>query len=209
MATIPVQFTYLTGLRREIFSNVRLTGSWDENGRYSDQWTSAPMQQTIAEDGCPCFTATVQLDDSQIGWLFRWGVILDSPAGNNLSGIANEINDSNSTERYRSFNLQTSSGTQPQQQRYYLTDCRRLGAQKYYPSGQSNPAIRFAVWAPNAKTVEVVFGTQSSGYIADDGSGIDPALGPFPLFRQEDGIWQTDLVISPQLAGGVTKRFRR
>jgi len=68
MATIPVQFTYLTGLRREIFSNVRLTGSWDENGRYSDQWTSAPMQQTIAEDGCPCFTATVQLDDSQIGW---------------------------------------------------------------------------------------------------------------------------------------------
>jgi len=86
-----------------------------------------------------------------------------------------------------------------------LTDCRRLGAQKYYPSGQSNPAIRFAVWVPNAKTVEVVFGTQSSGYIADDGSGIDPTLEPFPLFRQEDGIWQTDLVISPQRRWGGDK----
>ena len=33
MATIPVKFTYLTGLKREIFRNARLTGSWDENGR--------------------------------------------------------------------------------------------------------------------------------------------------------------------------------
>ena len=65
MATITVQFTYLTGLKREIVYNPRLTGSWDANGRYSNQWSSVPMQQTIADDGCPCFTATVRLDDAQ------------------------------------------------------------------------------------------------------------------------------------------------
>jgi len=199
MATISVQFTYFTGLKREIFSNVRLNGSWNEDNRYSDQWISIPMQPKIGEDGCPCFTAMMQLDDSQIGWLFRWGVILDTPAGNNLWGIANEINNSSSRDRYRSFALQNPSNTQPQHEKYYLTHCRRLGAQKYYLPNQSDPAIQFAVWGPNAKTVEVVFGTQSSGYIADDGSGIDPVLGPFPMFRQEDGIWQTDVAISPQL----------
>lgn len=199
MATIPVQFTYFTGLKRNIFANARLTGSWDANGRYSNQWCIIPMQQFASEDGCLSFTATVELDDLQVSWLFRWGVILDAPAGNNLWGIANEINTSNSRDRYCSFALQNSSNTQPQHEKYYLTHCRRLGAQKYYLSYQSDPAIQFAVWAPNAKTVEVVFGTQSSGYIADDGSGIDPVLGSFPMFRQEDGIWQTDMAISPQL----------
>lgn len=199
MATIPVQFTYLIGLRRDIFRNARLTGSWDENGRYSNQWLSIPMQQTTAEDGCPCFTATVQLDDSQIGWLFRWGVILDGPAGNNLWGIPTEINDSNSTERYRSFNLRTPSGTRQGQERYYLTHCRRLGAQKYYNPGTAHPGIQFAVWAPNAQNVEVVFGGPS-GYIADDGSGMDSSLGPFQMFRQEGGIWQTDGATSSGLA---------
>ena len=188
----PIQFTYLTGLRRNIFRNVRLTGSWDENGRYSNQWATMPMQQTTSEDGCPCFTATVELDDSQIGWLFRWGVILDSPAGENLGGIATEINDSNSSDRYRSFTLQSPSGN-PQQERYYLTHCRLLGAQKYY-NGANQPAIQFAVWAPNAQNVEVVFA--GSGYIGDDGSGIDSSRGSFTLSRQEGGIWQTDGVNS-------------
>ncbi|HEY9783032.1 MAG TPA: alpha-amylase family glycosyl hydrolase [Leptolyngbyaceae cyanobacterium] len=189
----PIQFTYLTGLRRNIFRNVRLTGSWDENGRYSNQWATMPMQQTTSEDGCPCFTATVELDDSQIGWLFRWGVILDSPAGENLGGIATEINDSNSSDRYRSFYLQPANNNQLRQERYYLTHCRHLGAQKYY-NGANQPAIQFAVWAPNAQNVEVVFG--GSGYIGDDGSGIDSSRGSFTLSRQEGGIWQTDGVNS-------------
>ena len=39
MSKILVNFTYFTGIKREIFTNVRLTGSWDESGQYSDQWT--------------------------------------------------------------------------------------------------------------------------------------------------------------------------
>ena len=139
----------------------------------------------------------MELDDSQVGWLFRWGVSLDGPAGNNLWGMPTEINDRNSTERYRSFELRTRSG-KPQEQRYYLTNSRRLGAQKYY-TGTPQPGIRFTVWAPNAQNVEVVFGQQNNGYIADDGAGIDTSRPPLPMLRQEDGIWQTDLATSSAL----------
>ena len=169
-----VQFTYLTGLKRSIFQNVRLTGSWDENGRYSQTWINLPMQSIVAEDGCPAFTATVTLDDSQIDREFRWGVILDAPSANNIWGILTEENDSNSTQRDRRFVLQN-LGNQPQLETYYLTHCQRLGSQKYYLNGTTTPGVQFSVWAPNAQNVEVVFGN-SSGYIADDGSGIDNKL---------------------------------
>ena len=33
MATVSVQCRYLTGLKRQIFRNARLWGSWDEQGR--------------------------------------------------------------------------------------------------------------------------------------------------------------------------------
>ncbi|HEY9663970.1 MAG TPA: hypothetical protein V6C65_36430, partial [Allocoleopsis sp.] len=200
MDTIPVQFTYLTGLSRSIFHHVRLIGSWDQNGRYSDQWTSIPMHPAIAEDGCPCFIAIVQFDASQVDSHFHWGVILDAPAGREIWGIPTEVNDRHSTDRYRTFTLRTPNPNLLQQERYYLTDCRHLGAQKYYRPGQSQPALQFAVWAPHARSVEVVFGDDKSGYIADDGFGMDAQLGPFPMFRSEEGIWKTDIAISPELA---------
>lgn len=190
MAPIPVQFTYITGLSRNIFRNVRLTGSWDANNRYSNQWSSIPMQQITGADGCPCFTATVQLDDSQIGWLFRWGVILDNETDTNLWGIVTEIDDQNSTQRDHTFELRTPS-TQPQQETYYLTHCRRLGAQKYYPTNTNQPDIRFALWSPNAENVEVVF-CNGSGYIADNGYGIVSSPATLPMARQAGGIWQTN-----------------
>ncbi len=198
MAIIPVQFTYLTGLQGNIFSNARLTGSWDNNGQYSQEWSSVPMEQAIASDGCPCFRATIELDDTQIGQAFQWGVTLDSPGGNNLWGIPTEINDGESQERYRTFTLETPNLNQPQEVTYYLTHCRRLGSQKYYPPGQSTPDVQFSVWAPNAQKVEVAFGTWNSGYIADDGYGIDANLGPFEMSRSSDGVWQT--VPNPNLS---------
>jgi 1,4-alpha-glucan branching enzyme len=199
MSTIIVNFTYFTGLKRQIFHNVRLFGSWDESGKYSDKWTFIPMEEAIADDGCPCFKATLKLDASQIDRQFHWGVKLDSLEGEDIWGISTEINDLNTTECHRSFNLK-SENSQPQEEVYYLTHCRYLGAQKYYLPGQSLPGIQFAVWAPNAKTVEVVFGMPAIGYIADDGLGIDATMGEIPLFRQENGVWKTDITISPELA---------
>ena len=54
--------------------------------------------------------------------------------------------------------------------RYYLTHCRRLGANKLYTNGQP-PAIRFAVWAPNARNVELVRGEPVGGYIGTTVAG--------------------------------------
>ncbi|WP_416676362.1 hypothetical protein [Egbenema bharatensis] len=189
MTTIPVQFTYFTGLSQKIFDRVRLSGSWDQNGRYSEQWTTVPMQPFTAPDGCPGFTTTVQFDPSQMGYLFRWGIVLDSPQGKDLWGIPTEIKDRHSRDRFRSFTLQSPNHSGPQQERYYLTHCRWLGAQKSYLPGQATPAVQFAVWAPHARSVEVVLGNLQSGYIADDGCGMDAHLGPSQWFglRQESG----------------------
>ena len=52
---------------------------------------------------------------------------------------------------------------------------RRLGARGIYPDHSQAADLRFAVWAPNATTVDVVFGKPDNGYISDDGTGIDPA----------------------------------
>jgi 1,4-alpha-glucan branching enzyme len=213
MAKIPVEFVYLTGLKRDIFHNVRLTGSWDGNGRYDDRWSTIPLTPVIGEDGCPAFRGRVDFDASQAGWTFRWSVILDGPAGPDQWGIPTEVSDVNSTDQTRSFLLKgLSGGSSPQQERYYLIHSRRLGAQKHRKDGQEKDGIQFAIWAPNAQNVKVLFGSMwdledpnrtpadrslpvqriGGGYIADDGTGIHPTLGPFSMSRNSDGLWVTD-----------------
>ena len=83
---ISVQFVYAPGLKRAVFRNVRLTGSWDREGRYSDDWSTIPMEEYTGEDGCPCYRAAVGFDESQAGWTFHWGVIVDGPAGKGQVG---------------------------------------------------------------------------------------------------------------------------
>lgn len=67
--------------------------------------------------------------------------------------------------------------------------------------GTDRSALRFAVWAPNAQQVDVVFAKfdpargSASGYIADDGTGIDASIGQdgaVPLQRGSDDIWTSD-----------------
>src|SRR5438093_11407919 len=112
MAKITVRFRYLTGLKREMFRNARLAGSWDSLGRLSQVWSETPMTPGRAEDGCPGFTAKVELDASQIGKRFRWGVRLDGPSEPNVWGIPTEVKDANSAERYREFDLQPPGSNQ-------------------------------------------------------------------------------------------------
>ena len=89
-----------------------------------------------------------------------------------------------------------------QTERYYLTHCRRLGANKLFVRGRDAPAVRFAVWAPNARNVELVrsrlAGENNSegGYIWDDGRGVSAVI---PMHRDQDGVWSTDLADSPDL----------
>lgn len=206
MTTLAVPFAYYTGLKRHIFGNARLVGNWDASGRRSAQWTSQNMTETIGEDGCPCFRATVELEASQLGSTFSWGVVVDGPGGRDLWAIPTEVKDRSSTERVRSFDL-----TRPmREQRYYLTSCRRLGANKLFRDDSRDPGIRFAAWAPNARRVDVILGAIwderspearsrgpfpreriCGGYLDAAGQQALPDVGPFELVREGDGVWAT------------------
>ena len=188
MATQTVQFEFITGLTRSIFRNARLLGSWDGAGRYSDNWTESPMREEVGEDGCPIFRGSISLDVADKGKTFKWGVILDGPQGSSFWGIPTEVQDRNSNERHRRFVID--GARTPQIERYYFTYGRRLGANKRLLPGRAAPGLNFAVWAPNAQKVDVVFGDPARGYIADDGDGIDPARPAIALSRTADGIWE-------------------
>jgi 1,4-alpha-glucan branching enzyme len=193
MALIPVHFEYRTGLRRRLFQSARLTGSWGANGRSAQLWSTVPMQAVTADDGCPAFRVTVQLDDAQIGQTFHWGVFVDTPQAANRWGIPTEVSMAGSRERYRQFTLTGAD----QLEQYYLTHCRRLGANKQVVAGQAGPAVRFAVWAPNARSVELVRGDRGSGYIYNDGRGV---MATIPMRRGTDGIWYTEVADRTELA---------
>jgi 1,4-alpha-glucan branching enzyme len=59
MRTRSVEFQFVSGLKRLIFRNARLRGSWDGNGGYSDSWSEIPMQEKTGSDGSSIFSASV------------------------------------------------------------------------------------------------------------------------------------------------------
>jgi 1,4-alpha-glucan branching enzyme len=181
MGTITTRFSFRPGLPRNPFANVRLEGSWDAAGHSTQLWSIRPMAPAIDPDGCPSFETEVAFDDGGIGTKFCWGVRLDGPAGNDLWAIASEVDDVNSTARQQSFVLQA----QPQPQIYYLTNCARLGAVKQHVTGRA-PGIRFSLWAPNARAVDLVLADPARGYVADDGTGV---MKTIPMTNDGEGIW--------------------
>lgn len=188
MAMQTVDFQFITGLKRKLFTNPRLLGSWDGNGRYSDNWTESPMLEEVGEDGCPIFKISISLDIADQDKTFKWSVLLDGPQIKNFWGIPTEVQDINSVERHRQFRLNDRGALQVE--RYYFTYGRRLGANKHFTAGSATPSLRFAVWAPNARNVEVFFGNPARGFIANDGTGIDPTQPVITLSRLDDGVWE-------------------
>lgn len=185
-----VRFTFLTGMAQDVFSNAKLTGSWDANGLASATWSSVPMTAATGEDGCPAFVATASIDASQAGQTFSWGVIADAPSSPGTWVIPYEVNDPVSTDRTRSFVLQAGAGIQDVRACYSWS--RRLGAQKFFAAQGAAPGARFSAYAPYAQDVEVVFGLPATGYIDDSGGGIDPNTAPLPMTRGPDGVWDSD-----------------
>jgi 1,4-alpha-glucan branching enzyme len=92
----------------------------------------------------------------------------------------------------------------PQQETYRLSWHRARGAQRRKASTGAGPdAIAFRVWAPNARSVEVVFGGPT-GYIADDGEGQDTGTALLPMVLAGNGIWSIDEL---GFAGFVDRRY--
>ena len=187
-----VEFVYLTGVRTPLFAEAELTGSWDADGRPSSAWSTTAMAEFIAEDGCPGFRARVELVDSAVGSAFAWGVAVGVTGSGRVWGIPTEVDDVGDVGRHLQFVLDPGG----QRQVYYLTHCRLLGANKRFLEDGSDPALRFAAWAPNAREVAVVFGDPESGYIFDDGRG---AVREFPMGPEGNGIWSTDSDRTPEL----------
>jgi 1,4-alpha-glucan branching enzyme len=203
MGQTVISFTFHSGVKRQLFQNVRLSGSWNSEGFFASQWTQAPMAGGPDETGCDAFRVSVAFDSSQVGREFQWGLVGDLPGAPDSWLIVTEVSDPNSNQRVRSFSLSASGGRQD----YWFATSRRFGAQKYTPSGAPATGICFSVWAPFAKSVEVVFAplpaspATVAGYIADDGNGIDPAIPAIPLSQLgTTSVWESSIATSPRLA---------
>ncbi len=96
MATITVNFTFHSGLKRHLFSNVRLSGSWNSAGQFANQWTQSPLTASVDETGCDAFSATVSFGASQAGTVFQWGVFADIAGAPDTWVVVTEVPDENS-----------------------------------------------------------------------------------------------------------------
>lgn len=196
-----VRFVYQTGLPALRFSNARLSGSWDAQGRLATVWTEQPMRPVVCDDGCPGFEAAVTFPPSEVGKRFEWHVVGDGPGGAGIDLVATEEDDPLSQRTVRAFVL----GPAGQEERYHLVLARRLGANAIHLGGGPG-ALRFAAWAPNARAVEVVFGDGRGGYVSDGGAGMDAAQPAVPLAPAGDGLWETDAA-EPALADAERSEF--
>lgn len=186
MSQIKVVFEYYTGVKKNLFRHVRLMGSWNPDGHYSDRWRTVSMKPFQANDGCPAFRAEVFLNKSQVGTEFFWGVLVDVPGRANIWGIMTEDGPLEEAALHRSFKLEKSGSVES----YWITHCRRLGANKHYLADSDMPALRFSVWAPHAQKVETVVGAEDcEGYIWNNGRGIGRV---FTMTMDDNDIWNTD-----------------
>ncbi|OBH98737.1 hypothetical protein A5678_21885 [Mycobacterium sp. E2733] len=193
--SVAIQFVYHTGLNQNLFTNVRLCGSWDHGGMPAAAWNTTSMQQLVGVDGCPTYVASVEFPDSQVGAEYAWGVIVDSGFSRDLWAIPIEISEPDSTARHRTFTLDPDR----REQHYWLSTSRLLGANPRWKPDGTEP-IQFSVWAPHARAVSVVLGDPISGYITDAGGGV---VGTAIAMRPAgDGLWQTELS-DPQLSSFI------
>lgn len=220
MSETHVDFWYHLGLPEEHINRCRgarlagaaLAGSWDANGWYSDNWSRQSMQWVEDDAGCVAFRATVPLQDAEYDRWFHWGVALyfKDSQGNQQEcwGITTEVRDANSTEQHRGFQLRSLG----REVHYELTLHRHLGANRWRRANGQVDGIRFAVWAPNAQDVDVVFGKIydkddpsqtpaygslpfdkiAGGYIAEDGNGIRSDWPVLSMQPSKGGVWTSD-----------------
>lgn len=127
-----VTFVYDAGPHSTL-TDVKLKGSWDASGRFSNQWDvgSIPMRSL----GNGKWEAQVELEDDGLPRNWEWGVTVDGPAGNDQWAVMGEGN----------LKLDLSKPTAS----YAPTTYHEMGAQK---RGED---LSFKLWAPDARSVQV------------------------------------------------------
>ncbi|KPM56444.1 alpha-amylase [Frankia sp. R43] len=228
--TVRVDFVYHTGVGRRIADEALLAGGWDEQGRPAAAWSTTAMERFVAEDGTAAFRASVTLDAST-SWTVDWGVWLVRPDGSRVWGIPAELADPQVTTQVRQLRIEPQDGPAAQAE-FRLATHRHNGARRLIrdtggevdagtgPAGTGNSLgastsfgagagaetaerIRFRVWAPHARGVEVAF-AGPSGYIADDGRGEDDQLTRLPMRAVAGGWWEA---AAPGFTDWVGRRY--
>jgi len=127
-----VTFTYDAGPHSAL-TDVKLKGSWDANGRFSNDWGngSTPMRPV----GNGKWEVQVTLEDDGLPRNWEWGVSVDGPAGNDMWAVMGEGN----------LKLDLNKP----QASYAPTTYHQMGAQK------RGDDLSFQFWAPDARDVQV------------------------------------------------------
>src|SRR5882672_7743288 len=112
MTRIAVDFTFHSALERHLFSNVRLSGSWDAAGRFSDRWMQVPMAASNDGTACEAFSASVLFDAGEAGRTFQWGVVADIQGSADAWVVTTEVPDELSSQCVRRFDLASSDTRQ-------------------------------------------------------------------------------------------------
>jgi 1,4-alpha-glucan branching enzyme len=184
-----VKFSFHTGIRQRVFRNVTLTGSWNVAGNYSPVWSELPMVELRLPDGSFSYEATLQLSAASAQQRFEWGIKVDTQSRDGTRfgqwAIAAEVQDWQRRERVRSFELGSSSG----HEQYFLTRLSQLGANVQRLADPNR--VRFAVWAPNARSVALVLGEPTRGYVDDAGGGV---TARHPMHASGE-VWEVEVVL--------------
>jgi len=127
-----VSFVYDAGPHSNL-TDVKLKGSWDASGQFSNQWDvgSIPMRSL----GNGKWEATVELQDDGLPRNWEWGVTVDGPAGDDQWAVMGEGN----------LKLDLSKPTAA----YAPTTYHDMGSQR---RGED---LSFKLWAPDARAVQV------------------------------------------------------
>jgi maltooligosyltrehalose trehalohydrolase len=125
-------FVYDAGPHSNL-TDVRLKGSWDATGKFSNGWESGAIPMRSLGNGK--WEATVELEDDGLPRNWEWGVTVDGPAGNDQWAVMGEGN----------LKLDLKKGSAS----YAPTTYHEMGSQK---RGED---ISFKFWAPDARDVNV------------------------------------------------------
>lgn len=125
-------FVYDAGPHSNL-TDVKLKGSWDAQGRFSNQWDTGSIPMRSLGNGK--WEATVELQDDGLPRNWEWGVTVDGPSGNDQWAVMGEGN--------LKLDLSKPSAS------YAPTTYHEMGSQK------RGDDISFKLWAPDARAVQV------------------------------------------------------